>query len=236
MCGRFTLTAEPAGLQSTFPDVIFPEKMAPRFNIAPTQPVLVLSNDGRKKADYFIWGLIPVWAKDPTLGARLINARAESLAEKSSFRGPFKYKRCLIFADGFYEWKQAHGSKQKIPNFIHLSARQPFAFAGLWDEWLAPDGSMVRSCTLITTEPNQLLASIHNRMPVILPARAYDEWLDPAPKKPESLQPLLTPYPAGQMSAYAVSTLVNSPANDRPDVLTPVAVDLFSRDPKKDFS
>lgn len=236
MCGRFTLTVETAELQEAFPGVAFPQKIMPRYNIAPTQPVLVLPNNGRRQSDYFIWGLIPVWAKDPGIGARLINARAESLSEKSSFRGPFKYKRCLIFSDGFYEWKQVHGSKQKIPNYIQLASHQPFAFAGLWDEWLAPDGSEVKSCTLITTEPNQLVASIHNRMPVMLPPSAYDEWLDPSPQKAEALQHLLKPYPSDAMSAYAVSTLVNSPANDRPELVKPVMVDLFSRDPKKDFS
>lgn len=222
MCGRFTLATDSAELQQTFPQVQFPVEGRPRFNVAPSQPVLALPNDGKLSADYFLWGLIPTWAKDPSIGSKLINARAETLGEKPSFRGSYKYKRCLVFADGFYEWKTEAGSKTKIPHFIHLESGLPFAFAGLWDEWHAPDGSQVKTCTIITTEPNELMSKLHNRMPVILPASAYDQWLDPAPQKPEALQNLLVPYPAAAMTAYPVSTLVNSPNNDRPECLVPV--------------
>ena len=131
MCGRFTLAVDPADLQAAFPEFSFPEEVKPRYNIAPTQPVLVLANDGKKKADYYVWGLVPVWAKDPGMGSRLINARSETLAEKSSFRGAYKYKRCLVFSDGFYEWKVQAGSKLKIPYYIQLTSAEPFAFAGL---------------------------------------------------------------------------------------------------------
>jgi len=236
MCGRFTLTVDPADLQAAFPEFSFPVQHKPRFNIAPSQPVLVMPNDGKHSADYYIWGLIPVWAKDPTIGSRLSNARAETLAEKSSFRGAYKYKRCLIFADGFYEWKTQAGIKNKIPYHIKLLSGLPFAFAGLWDEWLAPDGSQVRSCTIITTEPNTFMAHLHNRMPVILPANTYETWLDPAPQKPEILQHLLTSYPAEQMTAHPVTSLVNSPAIDRPELVAPIPADKTTRDPKKDFS
>lgn len=236
MCGRFTLTVEPADLQAAFPNFSFPEQITPRFNVAPTQPVLVIPNDGKAAADYFTLGLIPMWAKDPSIGSRLINARAETLAEKSSFRGAYKYKRCLVLADGFYEWKTQPGLKHKIPHFIRLKSGQPFAFAGLWDEWHSPDGSLVKSCTIITTEPNALMASLHNRMPVILPGSAYAAWLDPAPQKPESLQGLLAQYPADEMTAYPVSTLVNAPANDRLELIAPLPADKSSRDPKMDFS
>ncbi len=221
MCGRFTLTLDPSELQD-FADYTFPSQFAPRFNIAPTQPVLAIPNDGAHKADFFIWGLIPSWAKDPSIGNRLINARAETLAEKPSFRGGFKYKRCLILADGFYEWKAQPGAKTKVPHFIHLKDRKPFAFAGLWDNWNSPDGSAVRSCTIITTEPNELMAGIHNRMPVILQRADYEQWLDPAPRTPDSLFPFLKPFPPGEMTAYPVSTLVNSPANERPDLVVPI--------------
>lgn len=221
MCGRFTLTVEPAALQETFPQYNFPAEGGPRFNIAPTQPVLVLPNDGKNTADYYTWGLIPSWAKDPSIGSRLINARADTLAEKPSFRGDFKYKRCLVFADGFYEWQLQPETKTKIPHFIRLASGKPFAFAGLWDEWHSPDGSQVKSCTIITTDPNELMSALHNRMPVILPENAYEKWLDPAPRKPEELQSLLVPY-AGEMTAHPVSTLVNSPANDRAEVLSPL--------------
>ena len=221
MCGRFTLTVDPADLQEAFPDIAFPPKYAPRFNVAPTQPVLAIPNDGKNKADFFAWGLIPSWAKDPSIGNKLINARGETLAEKPSFRGGFKYKRCIILADGFYEWKTVPGSKIKIPHFIFLKSRQPFAFAGLWDEWHSLEGGSLRSATIITTEPNELMASIHNRMPVILNLSDYTQWLDPAPQTPANLQHLLRPFPADKMSAHPVSTLVNSPVNDRAELVVP---------------
>ncbi len=222
MCGRFTLTVDPADLLASFPNVSFPPQVAPRFNIAPSQPVLAVANDSPQRAGFFVWGLIPSWAKDPSMGSRMINARAETLGEKPSFRGPLKYKRCLILADGFYEWKAAEGAKSKTPYFIHLESGKPFALAGLWDEWHAPDGSQVRSATIITTAPNSLMAALHNRMPVILPPESYTVWLDPSPRQALDLLPLLQPYPAGGMRAHAVSTLVNSPGNDRPECVLPL--------------
>ena len=236
MCGRFTLTVDPAELQAAFPNFSFPLQYAPRYNIAPTQPVMVLPNNGKLTADFYLWGLIPIWAKEPDIASRLINARAETLAEKSAFRGAYKYKRCLIPADGFYEWKSQPGSRLKTPYHIRLASGKPFAFAGLWDEWLAPDGSEVRSCTIITTEPNALMATIHNRMPVILPPSAYAQWLDPAAQRPEALQKLLTQYPAEEMTAHSVSTQVNSPANNEPELIVPIPADKTTRDPKRDFS
>jgi putative SOS response-associated peptidase YedK len=221
MCGRFTLTVDPADLQETFGEYSFPIPFSPRFNIAPSQPVLAIPNDGRKVADFFVWGLIPSWAKDPAIGNRMINARAETLREKPAFRGIYKYKRCLILADGFYEWKAQPGTKTKVPYFIHLDSRQPFAFAGLWDEWNSSDGSSVKSCTIITTAPNNLVASIHNRMPVILSPDAYARWLDPGVQIPDSLQALLVAYPAREMAAYPVSTLVNNPVNDQAECVVP---------------
>jgi putative SOS response-associated peptidase YedK len=221
MCGRFTLTVNPAEMQDAFTDYDFPAQFAPRFNIAPTQPVLAIPNDGGNKAGFFVWGLIPSWAKDPSIGNRLINARSETLAEKPSFRGSYKYKRCLILADGFYEWKKQPGTKTKIPHFIHMKDRQPFAFAGLWDEWNSPDGSQIRSCTIITIEPNELMAPLHNRMPVILPLDAYTQWLDSVPQTRENLDPLIKPYPAEEMAAYPVSTLVNNPKNESAECVVP---------------
>jgi putative SOS response-associated peptidase YedK len=222
MCGRFTLTVDPSELREAFADYSFPAKFAPRFNIAPTQPILAIPNTAKNEADFFIWGLIPSWAKDPSIGNRLINARAETLAEKPSFRGSFKYKRCLILADGFYEWKSQPGSKTKVPHFIFLKDRGPFAFAGLWDEWNSPDGGSVRSATIITTSANELMAGLHERMPVILETGAYAQWLDPAPQSAASLSPLLKPFPSDKMSAYPVSTLVNSPENDRSELVVPL--------------
>ncbi|HSO12795.1 MAG TPA: SOS response-associated peptidase [Anaerolineales bacterium] len=222
MCGRFTLTVDPAELQDTFNGYIFPPKFTPRFNIAPSQPVLAIPNDGANTADFFIWGLIPMWAKDPSIGNRLINARGETVSEKPSFRGSFKYKRCLILADGFYEWKTFGNRKTKTPYFIHMKDRKPFALAGLWDSWEGPDGSSIKTCTIITTGPNELLASLHDRMPVILHPRDHEKWLDPSPQTPEKLLPLIKPYPADVMSAYAVSTLVNKPDNDSPQLVVPL--------------
>ncbi len=222
MCGRFTLTVNPDELQQEFADYQFSTPTAPRFNIAPTQPVLAIPNDGKKTADFLVWGLIPSWAKDPEIGNRLINARGETLAEKPSFRGVYKYKRCLIPADGFYEWKSQPGTKTKIPHYIRLKSHQAFAFAGLWDEWHSKDGSLVRSCTIVTTTPNKLMAGIHNRMPVILAPADYAEWIDPAVRNADSLNHLVKPFSAELMEAYPVSTLVNSPANDRAECVLPV--------------
>ena len=221
MCGRFLLSVEPADLEEAFPEFTYPSKFAPRYNVAPTQPVLVVPNDASNQADFFVWGLIPSWAKDPTIGSRLINARAETLAEKPSFRSAYKYHRCLIFANGFYEWQTQPGSKTKLPHLIRLKSGKPFAFAGLWEHWQSPDGSEVKSATIITTTPNELMATIHDRMPVILPHNAFEHWLNPQPLFPVDLKNLLVPYPTDEMEAYPVSTLVNSPANDRPEVMLP---------------
>jgi putative SOS response-associated peptidase YedK len=223
MCGRFTLTIDPGQLQDTFPWATIPDTFPPRFNIAPTQPVAVISNDGKNLMDFYVWGLIPSWAKDPDIGNRMINARAETLAEKPAFRSAFKRRRCLILADGFYEWQQEAGKKTKIPMYIQLKNKKPFAFAGLWEIWNASDGSEIRSCTIITTQPNRLMEEIHNRMPVILAPQHYQLWLSPDEKEAGSLAALLEPYPADEMKAYPVSRLVNSPNNDQPDCILPVS-------------
>jgi putative SOS response-associated peptidase YedK len=222
MCGRFTLTVDPADLMQVFGDFIFPTKFAPRYNISPSQPILAIPNDGKNTADFFLWGLIPSWAKDPAIANKLINARGETVAEKPSFRGGFKYKRCLIPADGFYEWKAQAGQKTKTPYFIHMKDHQPFAFAGLWDEWHSPDGNTLRTCTIITTTPNELMSDLHNRMPVILDKSNFDLWLDPAPQTIKNLIHLIQRFPADRMSAHPVSTLVNAPANDRPELILPL--------------
>lgn len=221
MCGRYTLTAVPEDLRAIFNGVEIPDELAPRFNIAPSQPVAVISNQQPNKLDFFVWGLIPSWAKDPKIGSRMINARAETLAEKPSFRAAYKRRRCLIPADGFYEWVKIPGAKTKIPHYIQIESKEPFAFAGLWEYWQSPDGSEVNSCTIITTEPNGLVAKLHNRMPVILPVESFETWLSPEEKSREELDGLLQPYPAEEMMHYPISTLVNSPANDVADVLIP---------------
>ena len=223
MCGRFTLTVDPDELQEAFPWAAIPQGFAPRYNIAPSQPVAVITNSADKRLDFYSWGLIPSWAKDPAIGNRLINARAETLVEKPSFRTAFRRRRCLIPADGFYEWRADAGSKSKTPYYIRLKSQQPFAFAGLWEIWNSPDGSEIRSCTIITTTPNELMQVIHNRMPVILPLDDYAKWLDPGEPRPEMLQNLLRSYPADEMVAYPVSKLVNSPQNDVIACIQPAA-------------
>lgn len=223
MCGRFTLTADPNKIREKFPWLNVPEEIQPRYNVAPTQPVAVVPNDGKNKLDFFLWGLIPSWAKDPEIGSRMINARAETLAEKPSFRTAFRRRRCLILADGFYEWRQIPGRKTKIPMYIRLESGLPFAFGGLWEAWHSPDGSEILSCTIITTPPNSLVQDIHNRMPLILPEETYSQWLDPEEQDPAKLQAILQPYPAEEMVAFPVSTLVNSPANESAECIIPQA-------------
>jgi putative SOS response-associated peptidase YedK len=222
MCGRFTLTIDPGELQDLIPGLVVPGDIRPRFNIAPSQPIAVLPNTGNNTLDFYVWGLIPSWAKDPAIGNRMINARSETLAEKPSFRSAFRRKRCLIFADGFYEWQQAEAGKPKQPMYVCMKDQKPFAFAGLWEMWFAPDGSEVRSCTIITTEPNDLMKNIHNRMPVILPSSSYPLWIDPNEQPPERFKELLIPFPAEAMKAYPVSRFVNSPNNDSPECVKPL--------------
>jgi putative SOS response-associated peptidase YedK len=223
MCGRFTLTIEPAQLQEAFPWVDVPPGFSPRYNVAPSQAVAVLPNDGSNRLDFFVWGLIPFWAKDPEIGNRLINARSETLLDKPAFRSSFRNKRCLVFADGFYEWRKEPGSSAKTPMYIQLKSGKSFAFAGLWDIWHSPDGSEVRSCTIITTRPNSLMESIHDRMPVILDPAAHGAWLVPGQADPRELGRYLEPFPADAMQAFPVSRAVNSPKNDSPELIIPLA-------------
>lgn len=222
MCGRFIMTVDPAQLRDAFPWLDIREDWEPRFNIAPTQPVAVVPNRGDNRLDFFQWGLIPSWAKDPAIGNRMINARAETLAEKASFRNAYRRRRCLILADGFYEWKVEVAQKRKQPVLIKMDSGEPFGFAGLWETWSSPQGTQVNSCTIITTEPNDLVREIHNRMPVILEKDAHQLWLDPNEKRPQDLQHLLKPYPAREMVAFPVSTMVNSPNNDSPACVVPL--------------
>lgn len=221
MCGRFTLTADRESLQAAFPQIVWPVRHAPRYNIAPGQPVLAVPNDGRRRADFFLWGLIPPWAKDPKIGYRLINARAETLKEKPSFRGAYRYRRCLIPADGFYEW-QGPKSRRKQPWYIHRRDHQPFALGGLWETWQAADGSTVRTCTIITTQAAPDLQAIHGRMPLILPRETWDLWLTPDDRATARLDTLLRPAETTDLEAWPVSTLVNRPENDIPDCIAPL--------------
>jgi putative SOS response-associated peptidase YedK len=192
----------------------------PRYNIAPTQTVIVVNDTGDRQLVPMRWGLIPSWAKDPSIGNRMINARAESIAEKPAFRAALKRRRCIIPADGFYEWQRTVSSKQPVR--IVLKSREPFGFAGLWEHWTSPTGEEVLSCTIITTEVNELLREVHHRMPAILPREAEAAWLDPKVQDTETLLALLKPYPSEAMEYYPVDRLVNSPANDVPQCIIPV--------------
>ncbi len=215
MCGRYTLSQQPEILAEIFSLNTVPE-IEPRYNIAPTQKVAVVlqtTDTGSPQMQRLRWGLIPSWAKDLSIGAKLINARSETVTEKPSFRSAFKHRRCLIIADGFYEWQRQERKKQ--PFYFRLQDRQPFAFAGLWEKWKSPEGEEIASCTILTTQANELLQPIHDRMPVILQRAYYNLWLDPHSQSPEPLQQILNPYPPDAMTAYPVSTLVNSTANDR---------------------
>jgi len=211
MCGRFTLTVELETLQAMF-GFRYQGRVAPRFNIAPSQEVLtVVVQEGERIGKMMRWGLVPFWAKDDRIGAKMINARAETVDEKASFRHAFKRRRCLILADGFYEWRK-EGAK-KVPYRFTLATDAPFAFAGLWERWEGASGPL-ETCTIITTKANELVAAIHDRMPVILPSERHGDWLDSSLDDSEYLKTFLQPYPSEQMRMYEVSPLVNSPKND----------------------
>ena len=220
MCGRFTLRISPAELAEIFELLRTPE-VQPRYNIAPSQPVLaVREREGARELAVLQWGLIPGWSKVPKSGP--INARSETVATKPTFKNAFRRRRCLIPADGFYEWKQL-GPKEKQPYFIHRLDDKLFAFAGLWEGWRGPDGSSLESCAIVTTDTNRRLAELHDRMPVVLEREDYAEWLDPTNEDVESLQRLLMPAPDDFFEIRPVSKSVNSPRNDGPDCLEPEA-------------
>lgn len=216
MCGRFTLKTNIATVAKVF-GVEPTLDVAPRYNVAPAQEVVSILRNGTAHLAQLRWGLIPAWAKEESIGSKMINARAETLAEKPSFKRLLQSRRCLVVADGFYEWRQENG--HKTPMYITLKDDSPFAFAGLWDLWKSPDGQQIRSCTIITTDPNELVAPIHNRMPVILSKSACEEWLDTAIRDEHVLLPLLTTYPADEMKARPVSRLVNDPKKDSPELI-----------------
>jgi putative SOS response-associated peptidase YedK len=209
MCGRYALHASPEVVALQFGLASVPA-FAPRYNIAPAAPVLVVRTDG---AAMLKWGLVPRWARDPSMGARLNNARAETVAEKPSFREAFRRRRCLIPASGFYEWKLE--GKLKQPYYIHPAAGELLAFAGLWERWEGPGGAL-ETCAIITTEPNAVMAPIHERMPVIVAPADYGRWLAGA-------DGLLRPCPPEAIAAHPVSRAVNRAANDGPDLLLPLS-------------
>ena len=217
MCGRFSQTANQKKLSEEFgipPDSIPPVR--PRRHIVPLQPVAALVKRAELKIDFFLWGLIPVWAKDAGIGKRMFNARSESLAVRPSFRGLFQSQRCLVLADGFYEWKKEGANK--IPYYIRLKSGKPFGFAGLWSHWLSRDGSEIKSCTVITCTPNALIQKIHHRMPVIISAEDRGAWLDILNHDTRKLFSLLKSYPAEEMEAYPAERLELDTPKDFTDI------------------
>ena len=214
MCGRFALYSDPFTLARRFEAEALPE-LRPRYNIAPTQNIPIVREEGEKRRFALArWGLIPHWAKDMKIGYSTINARAETVAEKPAFRNAFRHRRCLIPADGLYEWQVIPDSKVKQPWFIALRDREPMAFAGLWERWRSPEGEELESCSIIVTDANEIMRPIHDRMPVILAPEDWDAWLETDAKDAQALQNMLKPYPAEGMAAWPVSTKVNSPRND----------------------
>lgn len=223
MCGRFTLTVTWEELLKRFlidPDAIDPFH-APRYNIAPTQMVAAVIHDGvRRRIGQLRWGLVPSWARDTTGSAKMINARSETLEEKPAYKTPFLRKRCLIPADGFYEWQRTEGTKK--PHRIGMKDGSIFSMAGLYDIWTAPDGSKLSTCTVITTQPNPLMQNIHDRMPVILRPEDESIWISRSTSRDE-LKRLLEPYPATEMRATLVGTTVNSVKNETPECIQPIS-------------
>ncbi|NMC52425.1 MAG: SOS response-associated peptidase [Chloroflexi bacterium] len=232
MCGRFTITIEAAALQLELGLAETPVEWKPRFNVAPTQPVAVVRDPNLRRLEYMRWGLVPSWAKDVEIGNRLINARSETIEEKPSFRTSFTRRRCLIPADGFYEWQRGKERKTPArPYYFFLKDHALFAFAGIWDLWQSPDGSELTSCSIITCAANDLVSRYHERMPVILDPQVYTAWLGDSDAG--LLKQMLKPYPAERMDAYAVSTQVNSAWVDTPQLILPLeqkppAATLFS--------
>lgn len=219
MCGRFTQHHLIDEIIERFEVAEVEYEPEPRYNIAPTQTVAAIIQNHERALVGLQWGLIPFWAKDPKIASQLINARAETLAEKPSFKNALSKRRCLIPCDGFYEWKKQKGGNQ--PYYIRRRDGGLFAFAGLWEEWKAPDGEVKQTCTIITTEPNELMATIHHRMPVILKPQHEAEWLDPAAHYAPALTQLLLAYPDGELEMIPVSRAVNSPGHDDPSLIQP---------------
>jgi putative SOS response-associated peptidase YedK len=226
MCGRFVSASPPEKIADYFGAEAPEAVLAPSYNVAPTKDVyVVLEHGGLRHLDAFHWGLVPAWAKDLKIGSRMINARAESLAEKPAFKAAFRKRRCIIPADGFYEWERVPDSKRKQPYYIHRPDGEPYAFAGLWELWRGPgrDQEPLRSCTIVTGAPNGVMARVHDRMPVILPESAWSAWLDRSNDDLEVLGKLLVPADPAVTLLQPVSTEVNNVRNDGPELVEPVA-------------
>jgi putative SOS response-associated peptidase YedK len=218
MCGRFTITLEPGEFEEELDLGDLPEDFVPRYNVAPTQPVAVSRDFNSHHVEWMRWGLVPFWAKDASIGVRMINARSETLLEKPSFRDAFMKRRCLILADGFYEWQKFSNKQPSIPHYFTLADKKPFFFAGLWDQWQSPEGEKLITCTIITGEANEVVRPIHGRMPVVFDASTAWSWIDPSAQT-ALLQNMLRPYPADKMNEYQVCTMVNQAAVESPQLI-----------------
>jgi putative SOS response-associated peptidase YedK len=222
MCGRFAQRTNAKRLAEEFKVGDVPE-IQPRYNIAPTQDILsVRQVEDAREAVFLKWGLIPSWTKDTSIGAKLINARSETVTEKPSFREAFKKRRCIIPADGFYEWQRTGGRKQ--PYFFQMRDERPFGFAGLWEKWRGSDGETLQTCAILTTEANEVLSRVHDRMPVIIHPEDYELWLGGDARELDLVTELLRPYPSSEMVSYPVSARVNNTGNVGADLLTPVRI------------
>jgi putative SOS response-associated peptidase YedK len=220
MCGRFVrITPIPVIAERFKAKQIFAD-LAPSYNIAPSQEIVIIKDEGARQLIQCRWGFIPSWAKDPSIGNKMINARSETVSEKPAFRSAFNKKRCLVIADGFYEWRTE--GKKKFPMYIRLKSGEPFGFAGLYNVWTSPNGKQTSTCTIITTEANEAVKPIHDRMPVILPKDKEDIWIDPTAEDKGILLGILRPYPPEEMEAYEVSTKVNYPNYNTSPNIEPV--------------
>lgn len=231
MCGRYVITSSPEAFRTLFR---YPEQpnFPPRYNVAPTQPIPVVRlNEGARQFTLMRWGLLPSWVKDPKIFALLINARGESVTQKPAFRAAMKRRRCLIPADGFYEWKSVAG--RKVPYFVRAGSGAPLAFAGLWETWTGPDGEEIDTAAIVTTSANRAVADIHGRMPVIIPPEAFDLWLDCVNVDAVTASALIVPAPNDLLEAHEVSTAVNRTANDNPKLLEPIVANAEPEPPPK---
>ena len=223
MCSRFSLTSPPEAVRRLF-DCTVSEDFPPRYNIAPTDPVLIVratATGGRREAHLVRWGLIPAWVKDPREFSTLINARSETAIEKSSFRGSMRHRRCLVPTDGFYEWTGRPGAKQ--PHLVRLQSRTLFALAGIWEHWLGADGSELETMAILTTSANADMSAIHDRMPVILDPADFDRWIDCRPGSSTHVEDLLRPAPGGLIETIAVNPMLNNPRTEGPELQIPVS-------------
>jgi putative SOS response-associated peptidase YedK len=226
MCGRYVAAAPPSEIAKYFGAAPTETVLEPSYNVAPTNDVYaVVEHHDERRLEPLRWGLVPLWAKDLAIGSKMINARAEGIATKNAYRHAFRKQRCIIPADGFFEWKVVEGQKRKQPMYIHRVDGEPLAFAGLWETWRGPERNddPLRTCTIITTSANETMAPVHNRMPVILPPDSWAEWLDPEMQDTDALAEFLVPAPSSLLTLYPITTAVNHVRNKGPELIVPLS-------------